>query len=84
LLFYLTMPPFPWVPENVRAEGHYLFVNKNLIEMLALLCLATTQSGCWVGLDGLLQFLNPWRRRNYPTRTATQSAGPSAHSHVST
>jgi uncharacterized membrane protein YphA (DoxX/SURF4 family) len=63
LLFYLTMPPFPWVPENLRVEGHYLFVNKNLIEMLALLCLATTRSGCWAGLDGLLQFVKPWRWR---------------------
>jgi uncharacterized membrane protein YphA (DoxX/SURF4 family) len=66
LLFYLAMPPFPWVPENLHAEGHYLFVNKNLIEMLALICLATTHSGRWVGLDGLLQFLNPrrWRARS--------------------
>ncbi len=63
LSIYLTMPPFPWVPENLRAEGHYLFVNKNLIEMLALLTLATTRSGCWAGLDGLLQFLCPRRRR---------------------
>jgi uncharacterized membrane protein YphA (DoxX/SURF4 family) len=84
LLFYLTMPPFPWVPENVRAEGHYLFVNKNLIEMLALLGLATTRSGCWVGLDGLLQFLNPWHRRNDPGTTAARSAGSSAHSSLPT
>jgi uncharacterized membrane protein YphA (DoxX/SURF4 family) len=66
VLFYLTMPPFPWVPENIRAEGHYLFVNKNLIEMLALLTLATTRSGRWAGLDGLLQFLSPWRWRARP------------------
>jgi len=63
LLFYLTMPPFPWLPTNPVVEGHYVFVNKNLIEMLALLVLATTPSGRWVGLDGLLRFLNPWRRR---------------------
>jgi uncharacterized membrane protein YphA (DoxX/SURF4 family) len=66
LLFYLTMPPFPWVPENLRTEGHYLFVNKNLIELLALLALATTRSGRWVGLDGILQFFNPRRRRERP------------------
>jgi uncharacterized membrane protein YphA (DoxX/SURF4 family) len=63
LLFYLTMPPFPGVPENLRAEGHYLFVNKNLIEMLALLTLATTRSGRWAGLDGIVYSLNPWRWR---------------------
>jgi uncharacterized membrane protein YphA (DoxX/SURF4 family) len=64
LVFYLTMPPFPGVPENLRVEGHYLFVNKNLIEMLALLALATTRSGRWLGLDGVLQFLNPLHNRS--------------------
>jgi uncharacterized membrane protein YphA (DoxX/SURF4 family) len=60
LLFYLAMPSLPWVPANPRAEGHYLFINKNIIEMLALLTLATTRSGRWVGLDGLLYWLMPW------------------------
>jgi uncharacterized membrane protein YphA (DoxX/SURF4 family) len=60
LLFYLAMPSLPWVPSNPRAEGHYLFINKNIIEMLALLALATTQSGRWLGLDGLLYYLMPW------------------------
>ena len=65
LLLYLAMPPFPWLPDPLRpTEGHYLFVSKNLIEMIALLALATTRSGCWAGIDGLLQFLNPWRRRS--------------------
>ncbi len=59
--FYLSMPPFPGVPANPRAEGHYVYVNKNLIEMLALLALATTRSGRWAGLDALLQFLRPRR-----------------------
>ena len=62
LLFYLAMPPLPGLPDVPRAEGHYLFINKNLIEMLALLALATTRSSTWFGLDGLLQFLNPFRR----------------------
>jgi uncharacterized membrane protein YphA (DoxX/SURF4 family) len=64
LLLYLTVAPFPWLPEATRVEGHYYFVNKNLVEMLALLALATTHSGRWVGLDGLVRYLNPlrWRR----------------------
>jgi hypothetical protein len=36
------------------AEGHYLFVNKNLIEFLACLVIASTPNGLWVGLDALL------------------------------
>lgn len=56
-MFFLAMPPLPGWPDSPRAEGHYLFINKNIIEMLALLTLATTRSGRWVGLDGLLQFI---------------------------
>lgn len=56
-MFFLAMPPLPGWPDSPRAEGHYLFINKNIIEMLALLTLATTRSGRWVGVDGLLQFI---------------------------
>jgi uncharacterized membrane protein YphA (DoxX/SURF4 family) len=66
LAFYLAMPPLLGVPDNPRVEGHYFLINKNIIEMLALLVLATTPSGRWLGLDGLLQFLNPWRWRAAP------------------
>jgi len=62
LMFFLAMPPLPGWPESPRAEGHYLYLNKNIIEMLALLALATTRSGRWAGLDGLLQFLNPFSK----------------------
>src|SRR5262249_33781145 len=57
LMFYLAMPPLPWVPDNPRVEGHYLFVNKNIVEMLALLTLATVPSGRWLGLDALLRLM---------------------------
>ncbi|HYV35897.1 MAG TPA: DoxX family protein [Gemmataceae bacterium] len=63
LLFYLAMPALPWLPDNVKSEGHYVFINKNIIEMIALLALATTSSGKWLGLDSLLQFVNPFRKR---------------------
>jgi len=63
IMLYLAIPPFPWSPENLKAEGHYLFVNKNLIVALVLMALATTRSGRWFGLDGVLQFLNPWTYR---------------------
>src|SRR5262249_32436886 len=72
LSFYLAMPPWPGLPENPRAEGHYLIVNKNIIEMLALLALATTASGKWAGLDGLFRFL---KRKNY-RNNEQNSAGP--------
>lgn len=53
LMFYLAMPALPGWPASPRAEGHYLFINKNIIEMLALLALATFRTGRWAGLDGI-------------------------------
>jgi len=53
-LIYLSMPPWPGLPANPLAEGHYLYVNKNLIELLACLVLASTPNGLWIGLDALL------------------------------
>ena len=51
--FYLSMPPWPGLPEGIT-EGHYRYVNKNLIEMVACLALASTPNGLWIGLDALL------------------------------
>jgi uncharacterized membrane protein YphA (DoxX/SURF4 family) len=70
LMTYLCMPPFPWLPAPPNNEGYYLFVNKNVIEMLALLALATTASGRWLGLDALLHWmLFGSRRRSAASET---------------
>jgi len=61
LLFYLSLPPLPGLPENPMAEGKYLFINKNLVESLALLALATTRSGRWLGIDALLAYVPPFK-----------------------
>jgi uncharacterized membrane protein YphA (DoxX/SURF4 family) len=63
LMTYLCMPPFPWLPSAPNNEGYYLFVNKNVIEMLALLALATTRSGYWFGLDALIHWMFFGRRQ---------------------
>jgi uncharacterized membrane protein YphA (DoxX/SURF4 family) len=54
LLTYLTHPPFPWLPLPPGTEGNPIFVNKNVIEMLALLVIAVHPTGRWLGLDALL------------------------------
>jgi len=54
LMTYLAFPSFPWLPAPPQSESSYLFVNKNVIEMLALCVLATTLTGRWFGLDALL------------------------------
>jgi uncharacterized membrane protein YphA (DoxX/SURF4 family) len=58
VLTYLLMPPFPWIAAPPQNEGNYYYVNKNLIELLALLALATTRSGRWFGVDALLHCLS--------------------------
>jgi uncharacterized membrane protein YphA (DoxX/SURF4 family) len=75
ITLYLAMPAWPWLPESTRDEGHYLFVTKNLIIAVALLALATTRSGRWFGLDGLLQFLNPWRYRAKAASVQSEEGG---------
>jgi uncharacterized membrane protein YphA (DoxX/SURF4 family) len=62
LSFYLAVPPLPGLPELFRAEG-YPYINKNIVELLALLTLATTRSGRWAGIDGLLYYLNPFCKK---------------------
>jgi uncharacterized membrane protein YphA (DoxX/SURF4 family) len=54
---YLAEPSFPWLPVSPKSEGNYVWVNKNVIEMLALLALSTIPTGRWLGLDGLVHWL---------------------------
>ncbi|HWE40816.1 MAG TPA: DoxX family protein [Isosphaeraceae bacterium] len=51
---YLSMPPWPGIPAPTMVEGHYLIVNKNLVELLACLVIASTPNGRWLGLDALV------------------------------
>jgi uncharacterized membrane protein YphA (DoxX/SURF4 family) len=75
LSFYLAVPPLPGVPENLRVEG-YPYVNKNIVEMLALLTLATTASGRWVGLDSLLYHLKLRQLLRQAPRTIAVPGAP--------
>lgn len=65
VLFYMSWPPWPGIPEPPVTEGHYLIVNKNLIELLAVLVLITVPTGRWAGLSSFVQYfvLDPLRRR---------------------
>ena len=46
-------PRSRWGCRRPRAEGTYLFVNKNLIEAAAVLVLLSFRTGRIAGLDGL-------------------------------
>jgi thiosulfate dehydrogenase (quinone) large subunit len=50
--FYLSQPPFSGMPQ-AGAEGTYLFVNKNLIELIATAVVMASRTGRIAGLDQL-------------------------------
>ena len=50
-LYYISNPPFVGLDYGVPAEGHYLVVNKTLIEIFALCILGIFHSGVVWGLD---------------------------------
>lgn len=52
-LFYLSQPPLSGMPQP-GAEGAYLFVNKNLIELAAVTTVMAFRTGEIAGLDRLL------------------------------
>ena len=54
VMTYLAHPAFPWYPLPPNTEGNPLFVNKNVIEALALLALAMYPTGRWLGLDAIV------------------------------
>jgi uncharacterized membrane protein YphA (DoxX/SURF4 family) len=51
----LTQPPWPTIyPPAPEVVGHALLIDKNFVEMIASLLLATTAVGRWGGLDCFL------------------------------
>ncbi len=64
-----TQPAWPGIyPPDPAVVGHALLVNKDFVEMCALLVVAATAAGRWGGLDFyvgrlLARFLKKWCRR---------------------
>ena len=50
-LYYVASPPLVGLPSNGSAEGAYLIVNKNLVEILALCVAAAFPVGGFFGLE---------------------------------
>src|SRR5205807_5347281 len=49
----LVAPALPYAPTPPGAIGFYLYINLYVIELVALLCLATIPTGRWFGIDAL-------------------------------
>ena len=54
VLFYLCNPPFVGYFYSIPTEGSYLIVNKNLVELGALVVVLVTGSGQFAGLDRIV------------------------------
>ncbi len=72
---YLAMPPWPGVPELPGPE-HSFIVNKNLIEVIALLALATMPTGYWFGMDGVIA---RWQASRKGRKSDSVETGAEAH-----
>ena len=56
-LYYFANPPFIGMDFGVVAEGHYLIVNKNLVEMIALIFFIVVPKKMVPGIDRLWKLL---------------------------
>jgi thiosulfate dehydrogenase (quinone) large subunit len=63
VLFYLANPPFVGYFYSLPTEGSYLIVNKNLVELCALVVILVTGSGRYAGLDRIVHGLIARRPR---------------------
>ena len=52
--YYLSHPPFLGLEYIIPQEGNYLFINKTLIEILALAALYVFPTGHIIGLDRII------------------------------
>ena len=66
LLFYLAAPPWIGYFYAIPSEGSYLIVNKNLVELAALVVILLTGSGRFAGIDRILHRLIRRRPRLVP------------------
>ena len=62
-MFYAANPPLVGYFYSIPTEGSYLIVNKNLVELFALIVILLTGSGRFAGLDRLLYGVLARRRR---------------------
>ena len=74
LLYYLSNPPLVGLDYGVPAEGSYLIVNKNFIELIVLILLTIVPTGKIFGLDRLLARFKEWKENNQISRGESSDA----------
>ena len=62
-LYYLAQPPWSATEVSYASEGHYLLVDKNLVELIALIVIANLPKSWYYGLHRLFKTRLPEKSR---------------------
>ena len=66
LIYYVANPPF--VYSSTPADGHFYIVNKNLIEVVVLIVIASIGKGTLWGIDGVIKnYFNKRKELKFPS-----------------
>ncbi len=71
-LYYVANPPFIGTDFGIPLEGHYLFINKTLVEIIALGVLAVFPSGLYFGIDRFIRASGNARRTRSADRAESE------------
>ena len=77
-LYYVAYPPFGGYSYGAPSEGAYMLVNKNLIEIFALIILAMTGAGHYFGLDKYRWNKKVYAQGNTPLLTDDENEVPNS------
>lgn len=62
LLYYVSNPPFIGMDFGIVTEGNYLIVDKNFVELVALIVLLVYPTGRFLGIDAVIAALRPRKK----------------------
>ena len=68
--YYIAQPPFLGTDIGIPREGHYMFIDRNLVEIIGLGILAVFPSGMHFGLDRFVKFRG--KMKSPPTQNSRQ------------
>jgi uncharacterized membrane protein YphA (DoxX/SURF4 family) len=77
--YYLANPPFIG-SSGTMLEGHYVWIDKNLVELLALVVLTAIPTGFFFGLDGLIAYFRMSAKKPVPEDKQTKEKAGEAPS----
>ncbi len=77
-LYFIANPPFIGTDFGIPREGHYLFIDRTLVEIIGLGLLAVFPSGMYFGLDRFLtiRFRKKPSPKKHPENSMQEQAEP--------